>query len=190
MSELKMHPVLPLAALGRRIMIMGPSNSGKSTLAVALGAKLDIPAIHIDQLRHLPNTNWEQRHDEEFAALHDEAILAPCWIMEGSYSRLAPQRIRRATGMLVISDGLITRYRRYFHRTLLQKERAGALEGGHDSVNWTMVGWLWKSRHSADKYRHMAKASGLPHVFVNDERELNQLYAAWRLERPTMRRPT
>ena len=32
--------------IGRRIMICGPSNSGKSTLARAIGWKLDLPAIH------------------------------------------------------------------------------------------------------------------------------------------------
>ena len=31
----------PLSALGERIMICGPSNSGKSTLAVALARKID-----------------------------------------------------------------------------------------------------------------------------------------------------
>lgn len=179
-----MKDLPPLASLGRRIMIMGPSNSGKSTLAVALGEKLDIPAVHIDQFQHLPNTNWDVRPEEEFAALHDKAILAPVWVMDGSYSRLAPQRFRRATGILVISESLVTRYRRYFYRTFFQKTRAGALDGEQDSVNWMMISWLWKSRNSVGKYRRMAQASGLPHVFVDNARELNRLYAAWGLERP------
>lgn len=172
-----------LDTLGHRIIIMGPSNSGKSTLAVAMGKKLDIPAVHLDQLRHLPNTNWEQRPDNEFAALHDQAILEPGWVMEGCYSDLAPQRFRRATGVLIISDSLTTRYRRYFTRTLFQKSRAGALDGGQDAVNWDMVSWLWKSRHSVRKYQSMAQTSGLPQAFVNNEQELNRLYGTWGLER-------
>ena len=49
---------LPLNALGQRIMVMGPSNAGKSTLATAIGRRLELPIVHLDQLNHLPNTDW------------------------------------------------------------------------------------------------------------------------------------
>ncbi|WP_236020649.1 hypothetical protein [Devosia sediminis] len=127
-----MTDIPPLPALGRRIMVLGLSNSGKSTLTVALSARLGVPAVHLDQLQHLPNTNWEVRPEAEFAALHDDAITTDAWIIDGSYSRLMPQRLARATGIIVLTDSLVTRYRRYFTRTLFQKTRAGALEGGQD----------------------------------------------------------
>ena len=63
MSELKMHTVLPLADLGRRIVINGPTTSGKSTLARAIGRKLGIRPVHLDQFSHLPATNWVPRDD-------------------------------------------------------------------------------------------------------------------------------
>lgn len=174
-----------LSTLGRRIMIMGPSNAGKSTLAVALGHRLGAPVIHLDRLRHLPNTNWEVRPDTDFAALHDEAILQPDWVIEGNYSVLTPQRFRRATGVLVITDGLARRYWRYFTRTLFQRRRAGGLEGGQDYVNWMMLSWLWKTRSSVGKYQNAARASGLPHLFVSNKRELDRLYRAWGLTLPS-----
>ena len=179
-----MADIPPLAALGRRIMVLGLTNSGKSTLAVALSDRLGIPAIHLDQLQHRPNTNWEQRPEAEFAALHDAAILAPEWIVDGSYSRVMPQRLARATGIIVVTDSLVIRYRRYFARTLFQKVRAGALEGGQDRLNWKMLAWLWKTRHSIGKYQQLARNSGLPHVFASDKRELDALYAEWGLTRP------
>ncbi|OEO29492.1 AAA family ATPase [Devosia insulae DS-56] len=173
----------PLANLGCRIMILGPTNSGKSTLAAAMARKLDIPAIHLDRLQHLPNTNWQVRPEEEFAALHDQVILERSWIIDGGYSRLAPQRVRRATGIVVIDASLVTRYRRYFYRTLFQRSRAGALDGEQDSLSWMMLRWLWKSRNAAAKYRQLAVASGLPHVFAGNAEELNRLYALWNLKR-------
>lgn len=179
-----MSDIPPLAALGRRIMILGLTNSGKSTLAMALSDRLGIPAIHLDQFQHRPNTNWEQRPEAEFVALHDAAIEAPDWIIDGAYSRVMPQRLARATGIIVVTDSLATRYRRYFARTLFQKVRAGALEGGQDRLNWKMLAWLWKTRHSIGKYRQVALASGLPHVFAGNKRELDALYAAWGLTRP------
>lgn len=173
-----------IASLGQRIMIMGPSNSGKSTLAAAMARQLGVPAIYLDQLRHLPNTNWKVRADDEFHRLHDEAILAPGWIIEGNYSNLTPQRFERATGALVITDGLLKRYGRYFRRTLFQKVRAGALEGGQDKVNRAMLGWLWKTRRSVHKYQAAVRASGLPHIFIDNQRELDRLYRAWGLTLP------
>ncbi|RYE57936.1 MAG: AAA family ATPase [Hyphomicrobiales bacterium] len=175
-----------IASLGRRIMIMGPSNSGKSTLAMAMGERLGVPVVYMDRLRHLPNTNWEVRADDEFDRLHDEAILADEWIIEGNYSHLTPQRFARATGALVLTDGLVKRYGRYFRRTLFQRARAGALEGGQDNVNRMMLGWLWKTRHSVHKYRAAVVASGVPHVFASNERELQALYRAWGLTLPSL----
>ena len=90
--------LLPLDALGDRIMVLGPSNAGKSTLATALSAKLKLPIVHLDQLQHLPNTDWEPRAEDDFKALHDEAILDERWIMDGNYSRLMRKRFERATG--------------------------------------------------------------------------------------------
>ena len=173
-----------LERLGRRIMILGPSNSGKSTLAVALGSRLSIAPIHLDRLQHLPHTNWQQRPEADFVALHDEAIQQPEWIIDGGYSRVMPQRLRLATGIVVLNDTLSARYVRYFHRSLFQRKRAGGLDGDQDSVSWLMIRWLWKSRGAEAKYRKIAIDSGLPHVLVEDRQQLDRLYGAWRLSLP------
>tara|TARA_R110002020_G_scaffold103783_2_gene243299 strand:- start:587 stop:1138 length:552 start_codon:yes stop_codon:yes gene_type:complete len=178
-----MHSVLPLADLGRRIMVTGPSNAGKSTLAHAIGRKLAIPAIHLDQLCHLPGTDWEPRDRDEFHRLHDAAILGDAWVMDGNYSAIMPQRFARATGVIVIDDHFLKRYVRYFRRTLFQPDRIGGLPGGKDSVKWEMIAWIWKSR-DASKYRDMAARTGVPVITCRSLAEINQLYAAWALLPP------
>ena len=178
-----MQPILPLADLGRRIMILGPSSSGKSTLAQALSRKLSVPAIHLDQLRHLPGTDWQQRPDAEFHALHDAAILQPEWVMDGSYSILMPQRLARTTGMIVVDDHYVKRFGRYFWRSTLQRRRAGGLAGNRDSIKWAMISWIWKTRHHGAKARQRAIESRLPYVFCRSMTELKTLYRVWGLER-------
>jgi adenylate kinase family enzyme len=177
-------PVPPLSTLGRRIMICGPSNGGKSTLAVALGRALDIPAVHLDLLRHLPHTDWVQRPDAEFTALHDEAILGESWVMDGNYSSLVPQRLARATGVVLLGDNRWASFARYLRRTLFEHERAGMLEGGRDSLKWAMVRWiLVASPRSLRRYRESLPRAGLPYVESHSMRELRGLYEAWGLQR-------
>ena len=60
--------------LGRRICIMGPLSSGKSTLAEAIGKAQSLGVVHLDQLHHLPHTDWVPRPSADFAAPYDRAI--------------------------------------------------------------------------------------------------------------------
>ncbi|MBB6259776.1 adenylate kinase family enzyme [Paenochrobactrum gallinarii] len=177
--------MLPLKSLGERIVIIGPSNAGKSTLAVSIAQKVNAPAIHLDQYHHLPNTNWQKRPDEEFRALHDQAILADKWVMEGNYSQLMPQRMERATGAILLTSNRWLRLYRYFKRTLINNaDRAGHLQGAHDSVKRSMIDWIiFKTKDSDKKYAKLLQASRLPLVEIHSAKELNALYQTWNLSR-------
>lgn len=179
-----MHPIPPLADLGRRIVIFGPSNSGKSTLAQALSRKLGVPAVHLDQLHHTPHTDWVPRPQQEFHALQREAIARDAWVMDGNYSALVDERLERATGAIVLDDNHWLRLGRYFRRTLFQRQRAGALQGNKDSIKWDMIRWVaLTSRKNGARYRQMVESTPLPGVFCGSMGEVRALYAAWELER-------
>ena len=186
-----MHPVLPLAALGQRIVIFGPSNAGKSTLAEALSRKLAIPAVHLDQLHHTPNTDWVPRPQAEFHALQRDAMAGDAWVMDGNYSALVDERLARASGAIVLDDNHWLRLGRYFHRTLFQRYRPGALAGRKDSIKWEMIHWVAiASRRNGARYRQMVEETGLPHVFCGSLREVKALYRDWGLaETPVNSRP-
>ena len=172
----------PLETFGRRIMICGPSNSGKSTLAAAVAQQLGIPVVHLDQLHHLPNTDWVKRPAEDFGRLHDAAILGDAWVMEGNYSTLMPQRIERATGIILLGDNRFANLRRYVVRTLFQRRRAGNLEGNADSLKWFMIHWiLFVSQKSVRRYRQLLPAAGRPYLELRSMLQLKRLYTAWGL---------
>jgi adenylate kinase family enzyme len=174
----------PLETLGTRICICGPSNAGKSTLANAIGKRLGIPTIHLDQLHHTPNTNWVPRPRDEFVALHAVAIAGEHWAMDGNYSALFPARFARATGIILLGDSRWANLRRYFIRTLFQKHRAGVVEGAPERINWKMIHWIvWASPPRLQHYRTDLPAYGLPMVQIDNMAELQKLYTAWGLER-------
>ncbi|MFS0491278.1 hypothetical protein [Leadbetterella byssophila] len=60
-----------------RICIIGPSSSGKSTLAQALGEKFDLKVCFLDQMAHVPGTQWKRREDAEFRSIEVYAICSP-----------------------------------------------------------------------------------------------------------------
>lgn len=131
--------VMNLDDFGPRICILGPSNSGKSTLAQSIGRKQGLPVVHLDRLYHLPHTDWQPRPETEFLRLHDEAIQQDGWVMEGNYMRHLPERLERATGFILLDVSTAISLFRYFRRTLLERDRPGALDGQQDTVKWRMV---------------------------------------------------
>lgn len=133
-----MTPVT-LGDLGTRICILGPSNSGKSTLAQAIARSRGLTPVHLDQLHHLPDTDWVPRPYDEFTALHDAVIQTDRWVIDGSYSRLLPHRLERATGLILLDVSTLTSLFRYLRRSWFERDRVGGLEGGRDSVKWEMI---------------------------------------------------
>lgn len=175
-----------LESLGPRICILGPSNSGKSTLSHAISAKTEIEMIHLDRLFHYPNTNWVPRPFEEFTKLHDEAILEDQWIIEGNYTKTLPQRLDRATGLILLDSSTAMSLFRYFWRTWFQKEeRLGSLTGNQDSVKWDMIRHITvvipKNRRRYQALYHTIK---IPKCLVTSRSELKQAYREWQLVLP------
>lgn len=174
-----------LDTLGRRIMICGPSNSGKSTLTVAIGRKLDLPVVHLDLLYHQPGTDWVPRPFPEFAALHAEAIAGESWVMDGNYFATIEPRLARATGIILLGSEPWRAAARNVRRTLFEtRRRAGQLEGARDSLKPDFFRFiLFEQPRKRERDLAILRASGLPLVVLESMRQLNRLYEAWGLER-------
>jgi adenylate kinase family enzyme len=168
-----------LEELGSRICIMGPSNSGKSTLADAIGRASGLPAIHLDRLFHQPNTDWLPRPEAEFIALHDEAIMAERWVMDGNYTRCLPQRLQRATGLILLDVPTVISLFRYFRRSWFERNRRGALDGGRHSVKWEMIRHIAvATRANRRRYHAMFERLDLPKVKLMTVRDQARFYRA------------
>jgi len=68
----------------RRILIVGNSGGGKSTLARRLGEKLSLPVVHLDVIFWKPG--WVEVGDDIFRAEVARALQAPAWICDGNFS--------------------------------------------------------------------------------------------------------
>jgi adenylate kinase family enzyme len=175
---------MTLDDLGPRICIMGPSNSGKSTLATAIGRARGLTPIHLDLFFHLPGTDWEPRPEAAFVALHDEALAGTRWVMDGNYSRCLPQRLARATGLILLDIPTMTSLFRYLRRSWFERSRIGALEGGQDSVKWDMLRHITvTTRENRRRYAALFDRTSLPHIHLPTARAIVRFYQSEGLRR-------
>jgi len=66
-----------------RILIIGSSGAGKTTLATWLGRRLDLPVIHLDF--HYWRSNWTVPLAEEWRARVSELVQGDKWVMDGNF---------------------------------------------------------------------------------------------------------
>jgi adenylate kinase family enzyme len=69
-----------------KIVIIGPSGAGKTTLAKALSRILRMKVFHMDRFFWKPN--WEREDSDTRMELLEKFIMDKRWIIEGSYFRL------------------------------------------------------------------------------------------------------
>jgi adenylate kinase family enzyme len=168
---------MDLDDLGPRICVLGPSNSGKSTLAAAIGRARSLPVIHLDQYRHLPGTQWVERPDSEFERMHDQAVDADEWVIEGNYSRWLPGRLQRATGLVLLDASTAASIGRYFRRTLFEPDRVGSLDGTRDRVRVEMIRFiLGPTRKGRLRYRQVFDEFDRAKVFLSDRAAVEEYY--------------
>lgn len=108
-----------------RILVIGTSSAGKTTLATSLSQVLQVPRIKLDELFWSPG--WQPKPTGEFARLVAEAAAGPCWVADGNYSVVRPVLWPRVNAIvwlnyplpLVFRQGLVRALRRIWRREVL-----------------------------------------------------------------------
>lgn len=84
----------------QRIAIIGCSGGGKSTLALALGERLGLPVVHLDNLFWKPG--WREAPLEEFRPRVEAAAAGEAWVMDGNFIAASTLRFARADTVIWI----------------------------------------------------------------------------------------
>jgi adenylate kinase family enzyme len=83
----------------RRVVIIGNSGTGKSTLAQRIGQRLGLPVVHMDALFWLPG--WVESEIGPFRKRVAAAHAGERWVSEGNYTtRTADLRFPQADTIL------------------------------------------------------------------------------------------
>lgn len=86
------NPAIQTNALGQRILVVGNSCSGKSTLGGQLAAFMNAPFVELDALNWEPN--WVGLNDtnpDELIRRMQQATAGDSWVVAGSYTQFSQQ---------------------------------------------------------------------------------------------------
>ena len=158
----------------RRIVIIGSSGTGKSTLARQLGHRLGLPVIHLDQLYWRPG--WRASDPAEFRAGVAVAVAGDAWITDGNYSATFDLRLPRADAVIILDRPRWLRLGRVFRRQTLQRHTRPDLPPGcPEHVDWRLLRYIWRFDRDVWPRIEAALHSGRPDVPVirlRSEREI------------------
>ena len=82
----------------RRVVVIGTTGSGKTTLARELARAQGVPHVEMDAYRHGPN--WRETPDDEFRRQLAHALSGDRWVADGNYSMARDSVWPRATAIV------------------------------------------------------------------------------------------
>jgi adenylate kinase family enzyme len=102
-----------------RIVVVGSSGSGKTTMARALSRALGVPHVELDGLNWQPGWRDLARHDpDEFFRRVAEAAAGEAWVMDGNYTKAKAAHWSRATAFVWMDPPRATVMRQVIWRSV------------------------------------------------------------------------
>ena len=118
-----------------RIVVVGTTGSGKTTLARQIAQKLDMPHVEFDAYRVGPN--WTETPDDVFRERLRQALQGDTWVGDGNYYSIARDIIwTRATLLVWLDYPICIVMWRLFWRTLRWGVLGQELWNGNNERLW------------------------------------------------------
>ena len=148
----------------KRVLIIGNSGGGKSTLARHLGDKLDLPVIHLDVLFWKPG--WVESEDAEFRMEMAEVLQQQAWVCDGDFGSSMDLRAPLADTIVWIDQPPLLCLMRAVWRMLKYRhgDRPDMAEGCGETVDFQFYSYIWswnrnrRARFKASLGTHGAQA--------------------------------
>jgi len=127
----------------KRVAIIGNVGAGKTELTHALSRKTGLPVVHLDPL--FWTSNWQRAPREPAVRALTEAVAGECWIIDGSFLALVPERFARADTVVFLDLPRRTCFRRVLWRRVRDhgRSRPDLPQGGREGIDFDLLRWMW-----------------------------------------------
>lgn len=143
--------------IGKRIVIVGVSASGKSTFARKLSEKTKLPLFLMDSI--MWNPRWQYIGDEETVRKLKEIGVKEEWIIEGYISKEARTFLfNRADTIIYLDYPPIVATLRYLKRWFKhRKDPRPELEGSPEKFDWKFLKLVWTKGEAISLNKFLAQ---------------------------------
>ncbi|MGC3993605.1 MAG: adenylate kinase [Propionicimonas sp.] len=181
---------MPLATMAdvrraQRVLLYGVTGSGKSTAALALGARRGLP-VHLVDEEFGWLGNWVQRPVEEMRALVAAAASEPEWVFDTAYGSFRDLVEPRAEVVIGLDYPRWLSLHRLLRRTVTRLvDRQPICNGNVETLRQafsrdSIIAWHFRSftRKRATMRGWAARADGPAIILLRHARELDELLTA------------
>lgn len=154
-----------------RVVVLGSSGSGKTTVAHRIGTILDVPLLEMDSVMH--RDGWDSTPSEDFARILAEFAAQDRWVMDGNYtSRGSREAVwPRADTVVWLDPPRSTAMRRVVGRTL---RRVITREELWDGVREPLT-----NLYSLDPYKNIIVWTWTRHAHTREKFETAMTDGSW-----------
>lgn len=127
----------------KRLLIMGPPGSGKTTLANKISDITGIEAIHLDY--YFWNPGWKQTPLSKFKDIVKDLCSGEQWIVDGNYSKTLNLRLKRADSVIYLDINKYLCLWRCLKRCTLKwgQVRDDIGSGCPEHFDWEFFKYIW-----------------------------------------------
>lgn len=172
-----------------KVVIMGSTGVGKTTLAKHMSSLFNVPFIELDNLFWLEN--WQGRTKEEFQAIVGAYASTDSWIMDGNYESVRHIIWRQADTLIWLDFSFATIFYRLIKRILSRAISKEIVCGNNIDNGWvhlklwskdSLINWLfqtyWKRKREMPKMIAQ-DGSHLCVIRITCQKDLDMLIHTW-----------
>ena len=138
----------------QRVVVVGTSGSGKTTVAAGIAERLSLPQVELDSIHWAPN--WTEIPDEEFRENVAEVANRDAWVADGNYRAVRDILWSRADTVVWLDLPFRVVFWRIIKRTITRiisgeelwngnKERWDSLIGPESMPRW-VIKTYWRRK--------------------------------------------
>jgi adenylate kinase family enzyme len=127
-----------------RVLVIGCSAGGKSTVARRIGETLGIEVTHLDKVMWKPGCKLT-RPEEEHGEIVD-LLDRPRWVIDGNYTASLPMRLAKCDTIVMVDYPRSVCLMRALKRlvTHFGTTRPTMGEACPETVNLSLLKWIWE----------------------------------------------